>query len=601
MKSTTTISEEQRQQAFLACDNKDWVRHISVLRKLARYNDPEAQFRLGKLYAGFDDSAAKYLAYYWLRSAVHHSKDKLLLEALLLFLTNHVYSRNENRIWGGDYVALLGEVNSLLVLQAWFIEFLLRVGVDLGDRVNFSRLSEQELFRIHPFSKEERGLYDNTVGKFISSSETMRCGICSNGKIKSECSVCSGSGEFDESICPSCLGSGKDSILCHRCFGKGTFRNGSPFHKIDHFPLIMRQLVDRFVQTPYPYYLFSPGPYPKQLLPISKSLPYAYYLDSEHGGARVTFDGEIIPGADPREFTVLRFESGVASLFARDTEKIFYRGTPIAGAHADTFELVHQSHPFREEPKYWPVHWESFAKDQNRSYFREKAIPQKLSGVKNLRSEGGTSGDGFVSNDSGDVWFHGILVENAHGPSFQILEYKGDFYPQEAFIAQDHNRVFVYRRKPKPEICVVRGAIGGSVYVSERCWFSDKKHVFLRSPNVDLLKYNYGSEPLKVIIVKHADPKNFRSRGKDYYSDDRYIFYQEKKIISGASFDSFRLMKSERDRRCLATRYAKLGGQIMDWKGRDFLKTNIKDGIAVDAHCHKYVYREGKRIGKILF
>ena len=246
----------------------------------------------------------------------------------------------------------------------------------------------------------------------------------------------------------------------------------------------------------------------------------------------VYFDGEIVPDADPKTFSYVKYYYG------KDKNDYFYKNTPL---HISDMQSVKQCGSWLVDRNY--IYWQD-GKTQVGDYDSFEVIEKS-----------------YYAKDKYQVYYKDTIITDADPVSFQA---------QKWYIGQDKNGVYLHARKTDvKDYSTLKGN-------KEKTFFTDQNGVY----NAQLKTMPQGTDfaTLKKIeqhipwstdtnnvywqtaIVKGANPNTFKplpilrlSKGevqrynlyhwgnsKEYGKDDKHIYYHNE-ILKDADYATFQI------------------------------------------------------------
>jgi hypothetical protein len=163
---------------------------------------------------------------------------------------------------------------------------------------------------------------------------------------------------------------------------------------------------------------------------ISTDDPFLYARDS----TKVFFREQIIPGADPNTFRLLK-----GSFIGIDQASAYYKNKKIEGANPKTMQtLAHQNSGINYGPS-------PYSRDDQSVFFYEKKIESAIPSTFSLILFEGYTYD--LAKDHNFIFYRGEVVPKSDSSSFHFLgtEVKAG----SRIYAQDKNQVYLFDRKIK--------------------------------------------------------------------------------------------------------------------------------------------------------
>ncbi len=275
------------------------------------------------------------------------------------------------------------------------------------------------------------------------------------------------------------------------------------------------------------------------------------------------FDGHLIEVKHPRRFTPLGKAHDATSVFAKDPEVAYFRGTVIEGSDGSTFTPL-DAHYARDKARVYFC--DTFRKGQEyylTKYNRVAVLDGVSLGSFRLLTHG-------YARDTTRLYYEGIHVPVADLESFELLE--------DSF-QRDRIRGY-YMRRP------IAGSDGSTFRVMDAGYSRDTSSVFFahyRAEDPELLN--------TTVRVKGASPAEFVVKGGGYAVDSKRVYHSGTPISSDAA--SFQM---------LASAYAKTSAAVFyDGKlipGADAASFVVLESAmeGVDAKDARRQYRRGERV-----
>lgn len=221
----------------------------------------------------------------------------------------------------------------------------------------------------------------------------------------------------------------------------------------------------------------------------------------------VWYKNKMLPGADPKTFTVL--ENG----YSLDKEHVYYYDNIIVSADIESFEVL----------SYF------FAKDKDMILFQGKEV----FGVKYINSFRVI--DAYFSKDSATVYFNNdTLLNKLPDSDPKTFQYHTSIESQEL------TSLKYYTDKDKVYLVDTDKKVGEEdfLYMFE---------AFTESFSVYREKYYSGDNfnvYFKNKIIENADLETFETLGNEYARDKDFIYYQYKRLL-GADKESFKVFAED--------------------------------------------------------
>lgn len=225
------------------------------------------------------------------------------------------------------------------------------------------------------------------------------------------------------------------------------------------------------------------------------------YYSRFGGGYQYYAIGELIPEAEGRTFHIIDPFG-----YARDAHYVFYSGKVIANAEAPTFEILGCG----------------YGRDHQHVYSYDKMLMGVQ--VASFKMIGGC-----FARDEQSVYVGGIVIENAHPDSFELLVPSG---LDTGIYARDNERVYrwgVVMKNAQPDSFEVLGYTGCN---HQGEYFTRDKHN----------AYYFGE------VIPGADPETFQMLGECGYAKDTKRVYFEFRVVAGADLITFQVLDNARAR-----------------------------------------------------
>lgn len=237
-----------------------------------------------------------------------------------------------------------------------------------------------------------------------------------------------------------------------------------------------------------------------------KAIGFLYGKDSQHG----FFKGE------PFLVNDLQTLIGLGRDFARDDQRVYFKGKMISGSNGKTFQFLDSAK-------------ETFAKDSKYCYCFSHAEVVKIF----CHSATFVKIDNNYSKDAFAVYYYAVRLEGANPKTFEVLNHT---------YAKDEKSVFCQHLKIAGADPGTFAILPGNENLNQDYYYSaDKNYVFWQDEKVKgadpktfvVLERGYGIDKdhayYQTSIVGGANPKTFKSTGGASATDGVNEFYEGKK------------------------------------------------------------------------